>query len=391
MVEVNGHAEPGYEKVRDAFAANFDRYGDVGAAVTVYRHGRLVVDLWGGVRNGETGEPWKADTMVRVASTTKGLTAVCANLLAQQGQLDLDVPVVTYWPEFAAEGKESIPVRWLLGHKAGLPVVDRIFTADDVFAWDPICEALAAQRPIWEPGTAHGYHGQTYGYLVGEVIRRASGRTVGTYLADEVAAPLGLDTFIGLPEEMLRRTARVVSPAYGGPADQAEAQGGSSPSSPQQPDAPDVDAEHLAFMQRVYLFAHLRPDYNSPEWLRIEMPSANGVTTARSLAKLYASLIGEVDGVRLFTPATLAAARSCQADGEDRIMRRVSRYGLGFVLPSPHMPLIGPGSFGHPGAGGSIGCADPESGVAMAYVMNLHKMTDDDRARSLIDAVRSSL
>ena len=144
-------------------------------------------------------------------------------------------------------------------------------------------------------------------------------------------------------------------------------------------------------MQRVYLFAHLRPDYNSPEWLRIEMPSANGVTTARSLAKLYASLIGEVDGVRLFTPATLAAARSCQADGEDRIMRRVSRYGLGFVLPSPHMPLIGPGSFGHPGAGGSIGCADPESGVAMAYVMNLHKMTDDDRARSLIDAVRSSL
>ena len=225
MVEVNGHAEPGYEKVRDAFAANFDRYGDVGAAVTVYRHGRLVVDLWGGVRNGETGEPWKADTMVRVASTTKGLTAVCANLLAQQGQLDLDAPVVTYWPEFAAEGKESIPVRWLLGHKAGLPVVDRIFTADDVFAWDPICEALAAQRPIWEPGTAHGYHGQTYGYLVGEVIRRASGRTVGTYLADEVAAPLGLDTFIGLPEEMLRRTARVVSPAYGGPADQAEAQG----------------------------------------------------------------------------------------------------------------------------------------------------------------------
>ncbi|HEX4220554.1 MAG TPA: serine hydrolase domain-containing protein, partial [Acidimicrobiales bacterium] len=292
MTVVNGHAEPGYEKVRDAFAANFDLHQDVGAAVTVYRHGRMVVDLWGGIRNGETGEPWQADTMVRVASTTKGITAVCANLAAQQGKLDLDTPVAAYWPEFAAEGKESIPVRWVLGHQAGLPVVDRVFTADDVFAWDPICEALAAQRPIWEPGTAHGYHGQTYGYLVGEVIRRVSGRTVGTFLADEVAAPLGLDTFIGLPEDMLPRTARVVSPAYGGPPDQA------------QPAVPDVDAEHLAFMQRVYLFAHLRPDYNSPEWLGIEMPSANGVTTARSLAKLYASLIGEVDGVRLFTPET---------------------------------------------------------------------------------------
>jgi CubicO group peptidase (beta-lactamase class C family) len=388
MVVLSGTVEPGYEKVREAFAENFDLHGDVGAAVTVYRHGRIVVDLWGGERNARTGEPWEPDTLVRVASTTKGITAVCANLLAQQGKLDFDEAVATYWPEFAAEGKESIPVRWLMSHQAGLPVVDRVFTKEDVFAWDPICEALAAQRPIWEPGTAHGYHGQTYGYLVGEVIRRISGRTVGTFLADEVAGPLALDTFIGLPKEMLSRTAQVISPAYGLSVDQAEDR---APTASSTPAVADVDAEEMAFRQRVFLFTHLRPDYNSPEWLQIEMPSANGVTTARSLAKLYASLVGEVDGVRLFTQETLDAARTCQAEGEDRVLRRLNRYGLGFALASSHMPSISPGSFGHPGAGGSIGLADPETGVAMAYVMNYHKMTDDPRAASLVEAVRNSL
>jgi CubicO group peptidase (beta-lactamase class C family) len=388
MVILSGTVEPGYEKVRDAFAANFDLHGDVGAAVTVYRHGRVVVDLWGGERDTRTGEPWEADTLVRVASTTKGITAVCANLLAQQGKLDFDEPVATYWPEFAAEGKSSIPVRWLMSHQAGLPVVDRVFTKEDVFAGDPICEALAAQRPIWEPGAAHGYHGQTYGYLVGEVIRRISGRTVGKFLADEVAGPLALDTFIGLPKEMLFRTAQVVSPAYGQSLNQTE----DGPETPPSAYAvADVDAEEMAFRLRVFLFTHLRPDYNSPEWLQIEMPSANGVTSARSLAKLYASLIGEVDGVRLFTQETLEAARTCQADGEDRVLRRHNRYGLGFALASSHMPSIGSGSFGHPGAGGSIGLADPETGVGMAYVMNFHKMADDSRAANLVEAVRNSL
>jgi CubicO group peptidase (beta-lactamase class C family) len=313
---------------------------------------------------------------------------VCANLLAQQGKLDFDAPVAAYWPEFAAEGKESIPVRWIMSHQGGLPVVDRVFTKEDVFASDPISEALAAQRPIWEPGTAHGYHGQTYGYLVGEVIRRISGRTVGRFLAEEVAGPLALDTFIGLPEEKLTRMAQIISPAYGASAEQTESRVRDASATSA---VPDVDAEEMAFRLRVFLFTHLKPDYNSPEWLQIEMPSANGVTTARSLAKLYASLIGEVDGVRLFTQATLDAARTCQAEGEDRVLRRHTRYGLGFALASSHMPSISPGSFGHPGAGGSIGLADPETGVAMAYVMNFHKMSDDPRAASLVEAVRNSL
>ena len=272
------------------------------------------------------------------------------------------------------------------------------FTADDVFAYDPIVEALAAQRPIWKSGSAHGYHGQSYGYLVGEVIRRVSGRSVGTFLAEEVAGPLGLETYIGLPSEVLPRTARVISPAYGETsrgadrADEEDAAAGPSPSADSPSGAATaISAEELAFAQRVFMFSHLAPDYNSPAWLQIEMPSANGVTTARSLAKMYASLIGEVDGVRLFTPETLEAARSCQAEGEDRVLHRLTRYGLGFSLPSPSMPLLGPGSFGHPGAGGSIGFADPESGVAMAYVMNFHKMAEDERAIDLIDALRNSL
>ena len=388
---IHGFVDAGYERVRDAFEANFAEDGDVGAAVAVYRHGRPVVDLWGGIRNRETGAPWEEDTPVRVASTTKGITAVCANLLAQRGELDLDAPVATYWPEFKAEGKESVPVRWVLSHRAGVPVVDRKFTAEDVFAWFPVVEAIAAQKPLWEPGTAHGYHGQTYGYMAGELIRRITGRTVGRFLADEVAGPLALDTYIGTPDAVVRRVARVISPAYGAaPADAGRTSDASRAAAGAGAGHEDL-AEQFGLIMRVALFTHLAPDYNAPEWLRIEMPSANGVTTARSLAKLYATLIGDVDGARLFTPETLAAATACQAEGEDRILRHPTRWGLGFSLASEPSPMVGPGSFGHAGAGGSFGLADPASGIAMAYVMNLHKMTGDARGARLMESVRASL
>jgi CubicO group peptidase (beta-lactamase class C family) len=375
---VGGFTAPGFEPVRRAFEANFSESAEVGAAVAVYRHGQLVADLWGGVRNADTGEPWEENTPVRVASTTKGITAVCANLLAQQGLLDLDAPVASYWPEFKAEGKESIPVRWVLSHRAGVPVVDRLLTVEDIFAWFPVVETIAAQKPLWEPGTAHGYHGQSYGYMVGELVRRITGRTIGTFLADEVSGPLGLDTWIGTPDDVIPRVARVLSPAYGARAS-ASARGGASL------------PEQLSLMMRAAMFTHLAPDYNSPEWLRIEMPSANGVTTARSLAKLYAALIGSVDGQRLFDEETLSRAVRTEAEGTDRILGQPTRWGLGFSLSSERSRLLGPGSFGHAGAGGSIGLADPESGVAMAYVMNLHKMADDDRAERLMEAVRISL
>jgi CubicO group peptidase (beta-lactamase class C family) len=199
MTAVEGDVEPGFERVREAFGGNFEHGGDVGAALCVYRHGRKVVDLRGGLADAGAGRSWARDTLQLVYSATKAATATCAHLLAQRGELDLDQPVASYWPEFAAAGKAEIPVRWLLSHRAGLPVIDRPIPLDALLAWDPMTAALAAQRPVWEPGTAHGYHGRTYGWLVGEVIRRVSGRSVGTFFADEIAGPAGLDFFIGLP------------------------------------------------------------------------------------------------------------------------------------------------------------------------------------------------
>ncbi len=210
MTAVEGDVEPGFERVREAFAANFEHGGDVGAALCVYRHGRKVADLRGGLADAGTGRPWAPDTLQLVYSATKAATATCAHLLAQRGELDLDQPAASYWPEFAAAGKAGIPVRWLLSHRAGLPVIDHPIPLADLLAWDPMAAALAAQRPVWEPGTAHGYHGRTYGWLVGEVIRRVSGRSVGTFFAEEIAGPAGLDFFIGLPAAERGRVSQMV-------------------------------------------------------------------------------------------------------------------------------------------------------------------------------------
>ena len=210
MSDIQGDVGAGFEAVRDAFAENFDKHGDVGAAFTLYHRGQKVVDIWGGVADVATGRPWAEDSLQLVFSTTKGATAVCANLLVQRGELDLDAPVVNYWPEFGAAGKENIPVRWLLSHRSGLPVVDVSPTPEEVLAWDPIVKLLAEQAPVWEPGTAHGYHALTYGWLVGEVVRRISGKSLGTFFADEVAAPLGLDFWIGLPASQEPRVSPLI-------------------------------------------------------------------------------------------------------------------------------------------------------------------------------------
>src|SRR5262249_29767596 len=188
-VEVEGLVEPGFEGVRDAFAANFAEYGEIGAGYALYVEGSKVVDVWGGVANRKTGAPYTRDSLQLVFSTTKGATAACANLLAERGELDMDAPVAKYWPEFAQAGKDAIPVRWLLCHKAGLPTVDAKLTADEVFAWDPVIHALEVQAPYWEPGTAHGYHAITYGYLVGEVVRRGRGQAPRPARHDQCGAP----------------------------------------------------------------------------------------------------------------------------------------------------------------------------------------------------------
>src|SRR5580698_798240 len=212
---IDGLVEPGFEGVRDAFAHNFEVGREGGSAFCLHVDGRKVVDLWGGWTDRDHHKPYGPDTLQLVFSTTKGATAMCANLLAQRGQLDLNAPVATYWPEFAQAGKEDVPVRWLLTHQVGLPAIDAHLTAEEALAWGPMCDALAAQAPFWDPGTAHGYHALSYGYLVGEVVRRVSGMSLGAYFAKEFAEPLGLEFWIGLPEDQEHR----VSPVFSGEAE----------------------------------------------------------------------------------------------------------------------------------------------------------------------------
>lgn len=393
MVDVQGRVEPGFEKVREAFAANFAEHGDVGAAFALHVGGRLVVDVWGGVADAERGRPWEEDTLQLVFSTTKGATAMCALLLAERGELDLDAPVVEYWPEFGAAGKERVPVRWLLSHRAGLPVVEETPPLEEVLRWGPIVEALAASAPVWAPGTAHGYHALTYGWLVGEVVRRVSGRSLGTFFAEEVAGPLGLDFFIGLPPAQSKRVSRLLSMRLG-VEDPAALETLGLP--------PEVMAVVRAFsdpsslsMRALNLSGAFGGDdvWNSPEVHAAEIPAANGITNARSLSRLYAACVGEVDGLRLLSPDTVKQASTTEAEGPDRVLLAPSRFGLGFMLPSGFSPVGGPSSFGHYGAGGSLGYGDPDHGIGFGYVMNKMdaNLTGDPRTLGLTKAVYDCL
>ncbi len=391
-VEIHGETASGFEKVREAFATNFANHGEVGAAFSLYVKGQKVVDLWGGLAEEESGREWAENSLQLVFSTTKGATAACAHLMAQRGDLDLEAPVSEFWPEFAAEGKGDIPVRWLLCHKSGLPTVDSALAPDQVLAWQPIIEALAAQHPYWEPGTAHGYHALTYGWLVGEVIKRVDGRSIGRFFNDEIAEPLGLDFWIGLPEALEHRVTTLVQLAGIGEA------GG----------RPDIDIESLpeniremiraftdpeSLTQRALTVTRPAMDYNTREVHAAEIPAANGICTARSLAKMYASFVGEVDGVRILDDVTVKDATIEQSNGPDRVLQIPTRFGSGFFLPSAFSPLFGPSSFGHAGAGGSLGMADVDAEIGFGYVMNKmqQNLSGDPRTASLIEAVKASL
>ncbi|MEU6386606.1 serine hydrolase domain-containing protein [Streptomyces bauhiniae] len=389
MTVIGGEVAAGFEPVREAFAENFARHGDIGAAVCVYRDGHPVVDLWGGIADPRTGRPWTRDTLQLVYSATKGATATAVHLLAQRGELDLDAPVATYWPEFAANGKADIPVRWLLSHQAGLVALDRPVPLNDALAWHPMAAALAAQRPVWTPGTAHGYHGRTWGWLVGEVIRRVSGRTPGCFFADEIAAPLGLDFFIGLPAHERERVSHMV---HSKPAvDLTTVASELVPEELRDQVAAWSDPD--SFSNRAYMVTYPAAiDFNSPEVQIAELPASNGIGTARGLARMYAALIGEVDGTRLLTPETLTLATKEQAAGMDQVLVAPSRFSSGYQLPTEDNPMMGPSAFGHNGRGGSLGFADRERGIAFGYAMNhVVSGSDDVRAASLVDAVRRSL
>ncbi len=382
MPDIHGTVSRGFEAIAEAFRSNFDDQGEVGAACAIYRHGKPIVDIWAGFADKAAARPWQDNTMTLVFSATKGVTAICMHRLIERGLIDLDAPVTRYWPEFATAGKKSIPVRWVLSHRAGVPVVEKDLTLEEVLAWTPVIEALQQQAPTWEPNSQHGYHLRTYGWLCGEIIRRVTGLSPGAFFRRDIGEPLGLDFYIGLPEQLESHVATLYAAAP--PTDPVE-----------------IELRDRFMGPGTFLYRALNGPgdltygdiWNTRAVHAAELPSSNGIGTARSLAKLYASIIGEVDGVRLLRPETVDRAREVQSDGPDATIILPTRFGLGFMLP----PALGvdcpPNCFGHPGAGGSVAFADPDSGIAFAYVMNQMQMrlTGDDRSRRLIQALYSAL
>ncbi len=384
-VPIGGWCEPQFEGVREAFARNFAEHGDLGAAVAVYLHGEPIVDLWGGWYSPAQERAWDRNTLVNVFSTTKGLTAFCAHRLVEQGLLDVDAPVAQYWPEFAAAGKESIPVRMLLNHQAGMAAVRRPLVIEDMFSWDTMTEALAEQEPWWAPGERHGYHALTYGWLVGEVVRRIDGRSLGTYWREEFAAPLGLDAHIGTGPEFDGRISTLVD-------------------APPDPEAPDL-LDLFGGPDSVGAAAFSNPPIAGPDeqnitagrdWRAAEIPAANGHATARALARVYGGAAngGAIDGIHVLNPATIENAIIEQSNGPDACLQLETRFGLGWMLTADFMPLgPNPRAFGHPGAGGSLGYADLDAGIGFGYTMNQmqNNLSGDPRVNGLIDALYSAL
>ncbi|MFF5976480.1 serine hydrolase domain-containing protein [Streptomyces sp. NPDC012769] len=387
-MDVRGTVAAGFEPVRDAFLRNFEQRGERGAAVAVYRDGTKVVDLWAGTRDVDGEAPWAVDTAQVVRSATKGVTAAVPLLLHQRGQLDLDAPVATYWPEFKAAGKDRVTVRQLLAHRAGVPVLDRPLTLSEAVDLETATAAIAAQAPAWEPGTAHGYHAHTFSWLLSGLVHRVTGRTIGRWVAEEIARPLGLDLWIGLPADEAHRVGRL------GPVEEREPADSPALKLRPKPAVTEAYRNPDSLTRRAFEVIEPRPDENGPAYRAAELPGSAGVATARALARFYAATLGPVDdGPRLFAPATLTLARTEESAGPDRVLVVGTRFALGHMLHGPASPLLGPTSFGHPGRGGSLALADPDSGIAFAYVTNgMRKtVTADPRAQSLLKAVRASL
>jgi CubicO group peptidase (beta-lactamase class C family) len=384
---VDGHCDAAFEPVREAFAANFAEGSEVGAAVAVQVDGRTCVDLWAGFASRADKQAWTQRTLVNVYSTTKGLAALCVQRLVDQGAIDLDARVAQYWPEFAAAGKAEITVAMLLGHRAGLAALRERLPHEALYDQSVMARALAAAAPLWEPGTKHAYHAQTFGFLVAELVRRASGRTIGRYFREEIAGPLGADAFIGLPEEDDARVAKLTRPLGLAPA-------------PGEMDLLKVQKEEpgsltaLAFSNP----ASAAGAVNTRRWRAAEIPSSNGHASAIGLATIYGAAAADaaVGGGRVLTAEGVARCATEYSFGPDEVLRLVTRFGPGFMLSQPSGPgRFGPNprSFGHPGLGGSIGFADPDAGLGFGYVMNRAgpDILVGGRPRRLIDALYSCL
>ncbi|MDQ1397753.1 MAG: hypothetical protein QOG64_3012 [Acidimicrobiaceae bacterium] len=374
MAETHGTCDERFNGVREVLSANLEKGADVGASAAVVLDGELVVDIWGG-RTDEAGTPWERDTLTNVWSTTKTMTALCALMLADRGEIDLHAPVATYWPEFAAAGKENIEVRHLLGHTAGLSGWAEPMQEADLYDWEKATSLLAAQEPWWDPGTASGYHAITQGYLVGEVVRRVTGVSLGSFFAKEVAGPLGADFFIGLPPEHDHRVVNVIPP----------------------PPLPTEGLDPASVAMRTFANPPLRAEASWDEaWRRAEIPAANGQGNARSVATVQAALAcgGTVNGVRLLSEAGCNAVFEEQANGVDLVLGVPLRLGIGYGINGPELP-ISPNAracfWG--GWGGSIIVNDLDARMSVAYVMNRmgEGTLGDDRGIGIVMAAFAGL
>lgn len=382
MTRPTGRCDDAFSRVRDAFEENFASRGEVGAAVSVRVDGVEVVDLFGGLADSKTGRAWTPDTVVMMFSATKGATSALLHLLASRGALSLDEPIAKVWPAFGQAGKEGVTTRMVLSHRAGLPAIDEPLPVEAAYDQPRMADALARQAPHWLPGTAHGYHPFTFGWLLAEVVRRACGATLGTSFAREIAGPLELSCWIGLPEEEEPRVARLLPPKL--PITE-------TPMVRAMFDRATLTAR--SFLNPMTFYA--RGEVNSRAMRAAEIPSVNGVSDARSLARLYEGMLSGA----LFSRETLEQATAPVSEGVDRVLLHDTRFSAGFMRSmrgdGVASFVLGPtdAGFGHVGAGGSFGLADPAARVAIGYVMN--QMGEgtllNERGQALIDAVYASL
>jgi CubicO group peptidase (beta-lactamase class C family) len=379
---INGMLEAQFEPVLEAFQENYRVEDEVGSAVSVVLDGRTVIDLWGGWRDGARQREWQRDTLVCMMSVSKGITGMAFNMLVDRGLVDVNAPVARYWPEFAHNGKESLPVRFVLDHRAGLPFVAEPLWPGAIYDHRATCEALARQAPVWEPGTVAAYHIHTQGFLLGEIIRRVTGKTVGQFIRDEIALPLHADFLLGsMSEHDQARVAEVM------PNMEARLFA-----------AKEVEKDSLRSKCFVQNPAEPWPvTLNSKIWREAEIASGNGHGNARGVARIYGAFArgGALDGIRLSSPAAIAAMITEQHNITELMQDRPYHQALGVLLNTPEAVYMGPNprAFGHHGIGGSLGFADPDAHIGFSYAVNkMHAVgTNGPRAARLIKALYESL
>lgn len=375
-MEIHGHCDERFSAVRDAFEKNFTDNGDIGACFAATVEGEYVVDIWAGHQDEARTRPWQEDTLINVYSTTKTMTFLAALMLEERGLLDLDAPVAQYWPEFAQSGKENVQVKHLLSHSAGLPGFSRPMSNDEIYDWEAACADLAAQAPWWEVGAHSGYHAITQGYLIGEVVRRVTGKSFGTYFKQEVADKVGADFHIGVDPQHFGRIADLVA-------------------AKQQAPLLEMDADSIP--GRVFSNLNITPEETgSAGWRRAEIPAANGHGNARSVVRAQTAMAngGKAFGVELFTDKTVNRALETQITGPDLVLGLNVEFAMGYAKPTPDIPMSpNANSLWWGGAGGSTICVDTDAHVCMSYVMNQmdNHIVGDPRGTSLHQAVYQSL